>query len=80
MNPIEVEVIQALNEEFGKDVRATDSLDSLGVDSLRMVQLATELEKRFGLRVDEELFDVETVGELAEYVGSRSTGSVSRQP
>jgi len=80
MNPLEVELIQALSEELGKDVHATDSLDSLGIDSLRMVQLATELERRFGFRVDEELLDVETVEELAEYVRSRSARSEDRLP
>ena len=74
MNPLEIEISQALNEELGKDVHATDSLDSLGIDSLRMAQLATELERRFEFRVDEELLDIDTVEELAEYVRSRSAG------
>jgi len=72
MNPLESEVVQALNEELGKDVHATDSLQSLGLDSLRMAQLAEDLERRFGFRVDEEILDVGTVEELAEYVRSRS--------
>jgi acyl carrier protein len=80
MNPLEIELIQALSEEIGTDVRATDSLGSLGIDSLRMVQLATELERRFGFRVDEELLDVETVRELAAYVRSRWASSEDRQP
>ena len=75
MNAIETEIVQALRKELGRDVRMTDSLGSLGLDSLRMAQLATELEKRFGFRVDEELLDVETVEELTEYVRSRSSRS-----
>ena len=67
--------MQGLREELGRDVRATDSLSSLGIDSLRMAQLATELETRFAFRVDEELLDVETVKELVEYVRSRSANS-----
>ena len=78
MSPLEIEIAKALSEELGKDVHGTDSLDSLGIDSLRMVQLATELERRFEFRVDEELLDVETVKELAEYVGSRSARSQDR--
>lgn len=72
MNPLESEIVQALKEELGKDVRATDSLQSLGLDSLRMAVLAEDLEKRFGFRVDEEILDVGSVEELAEYVRSRS--------
>ncbi len=73
MNAVETEIAQALRKELGRDVHATDSLGSLGMDSLRMAQLATELEQRFGIRVDEELLDVETVEELTEYVRSRCT-------
>jgi acyl carrier protein len=73
MKPLETEMVQVLREELGRDVRATDSLDSLGMDSLRMAQLAGELERRFGFRVDEELLDVETVEELADYVRARSS-------
>lgn len=80
MKSIETEVIQTLNAELGRDVQATDTLDSLGVDSLRVVQLATELERRFEFRVDEELLDVETVKELAAYVRSRSVKSEDRPP
>ncbi len=78
MNSIETEIMQALNAELGRDVHATDSLNSLGIDSLRMVQLAAELERRFEFRVDEELLDVETVEELAVYVRSRSARSEDR--
>ena len=74
-DPVETEIVKALREELGRDVETTDSLDSLGVDSLRMVQLATELERRFKFRVDEELLDVETVEELAEYVRAKSETS-----
>lgn len=73
MNPIETEIVQTLRRELGRDVHSTDSLGSLGIDSLRMAQLATELERRFRFRVDEELLDIDTVEELAEYVRSRST-------
>ena len=71
-NSIEAEIVEALSQELGKDVDLAVSLGSLGIDSLRMAQLATELERRFDFRVDEELLDVETVKELAEYVRTRS--------
>jgi acyl carrier protein len=72
---LEEQISRVLSEELGRDVRVTDSLDSLGIDSVRMAQLAIEIEDHFGFRVDEELLDVETVQELAEYVRSRSPGS-----
>ena len=72
---IETALIEALRRELGRDVCTADSLGSLGLDSLRMAQLATELETRFRFSVDEELLDVETVEELAEYVRSRTQDS-----
>ena len=75
VNSAEEEIVQVLSKELGRGVRAADSLDSLGIDSLRMAQLATELESRFDFLADEELLDVESVKELAEYVQSRSSAS-----
>ena len=72
---IETALVEALRRELGRDVCIADSLGSLGLDSLRMAQLATELETRFRFSVDEELLDVETVEELAEYVRSRTQDS-----
>lgn len=73
MDTIEIEIERALGKELRRRPRATDSLTSLGLDSLRMAELATRLESEFGIRVDEELLDVETVGELANYVRIRTT-------
>jgi acyl carrier protein len=73
MDAIESEIERALGDELGRRPRATDSLTSLGLDSLRMAELATRLESEFGIRVDEELLDVDTVGELVDYVRSRAT-------
>ena len=75
MKSIEDKIIQTLSAELGRDVGVTDSLDSLGIDSLRMAHLAIELETHFGFRADEELLDVETVEELVAYVQSKSTES-----
>lgn len=79
MKALETEIVRILSEELGRGVRITDSLDSLGVDSLRVAELATALERRFAFRVDEELLDVETVQGLAEYVRARSEESTFRR-
>lgn len=68
---VQTEILRALRSELGRDVRAGDSLGSLGLDSLRMAQLAGQLENRFGFKADEELLDVDTVEELIEYVRAR---------
>jgi acyl carrier protein len=73
MDRIESEIERTLAEATGRRPRATDSLINLGLDSLRMAELAAELEREFGIKVDAELLDVETVTDLAEYVRSRTT-------
>jgi len=73
MDRIESEIERTLAEATGRRPRATDSLTDLGLDSLRMAELAAELEREFGIEVDAELLDVETVTDLAEYVRSRTT-------
>lgn len=71
MDAVEQQIVQALQDELGSRVTTADSFGRLGVDSLRMAELASDLEHRFGIRVDEELLDVDTVGELVDYVRRR---------
>ena len=71
MDTIEQQIMQALQDELGRCVKPTDSLGRLGIDSLRMAEFASGLEHRFGIRVDEELLDVDTVAQLADYVRRR---------
>lgn len=77
MDAIEEDILAALKSELGRDASLTDSLDRLGVDSLRMAELASELENRFRFKVDEEVLELETVQELVDYVRSRSAGGRS---
>ncbi len=71
MDAIEQQIVQTLQKELGRSVTPADSLGRLGIDSLRMAELASDLERRFGIRMDEELLDVETVAQLADYVRRR---------
>lgn len=73
MDPIETKILRALRDEVGGNPRMSDSLTGLGIDSLRMVELATELETSFGIPMDVELLDVETVRELVDYIRSKSS-------
>jgi len=73
MDRIESEIQRTLAEATGRRPRAADSLTDLGLDSLRMAELAVQLESEFGIEADEELLEVETVTDLAEYVRSRTS-------
>jgi acyl carrier protein len=58
----------------GLDVAADTSLqEELGIDSLSLVELAEEIEERYGVRVpDEDLDGLRTFGDLVDYLRTRA--------
>ncbi len=72
---IEEKLIVRLREKFGGDPKAADSLALIGVDSIGMAELTLELESEFGIAIDEDVVDVETVKGLADYIRARQTPS-----
>ncbi|HBE69060.1 MAG TPA: hypothetical protein DDW52_13000 [Planctomycetaceae bacterium] len=71
MDSIEEQLQAMLEEKFGTRPELIDSLALIGVDSVGMAELTLDLESQFGISVDEEVVDVDTVAELAEYIRSR---------
>ena len=72
MGDIEREILEMLQEELGVELQLGDDLTRLGIDSLRMTQLAARLERRFDFRNDQDVFEVETVNDLVQYVRDRT--------
>jgi acyl carrier protein len=68
---IESALADAIAARTGRRPVATDSVGSLGIDSVDLANLVGDLERRFGFRADETIFDVTTVGELAAYIRAR---------
>ena len=68
---IEARLLDTIHVRLGVDAGIDDRLDSLGVDSLRLADFVSDLEKAFGFRADQDIFDVETIRELAAYVHER---------
>lgn len=71
MDVVEQEIIDYLRQACGGNPRPSDSLAMIGIDSVGMAELTFELEKRFSIRVDDDVLDVETVSDLAQYVRNR---------
>jgi len=71
VDSIEEQLQAMLEEKFGTRPELIDSLALIGVDSVGMAELTLDLESQFGISVDEEVVDVDTVAELAEYIRSR---------
>jgi acyl carrier protein len=65
------EVIAARMRTVDRMVRSSDSLDSLGLESLDVLEIAFELEQRFGIEIPfnaNTAFEFDTVGALVSAV------------
>ena len=66
----DIREVMSENLDIEADTIAEDStLESLGVDSLDMVELICDLEERCDVEIGEPEV-IETVGQLAEYIDS----------
>lgn len=69
MREIIAEQLNCDGETIGLD---TSFKDNLGADSLDLFELVMALEEEYGLEIPaEELADVETVGDVIEYLKSK---------
>lgn len=71
MDDIETFILQHLSKESGREIQANESLALVGVDSVTMAELTYLLEKQFGIHVDDDVIDIDSVDELAAYVRKR---------
>ncbi len=65
---IEARLLASIRQRLHVQARIGDRLADLRVDSLRLAGFVTDLEKAFDIRADQDLFDVETLQELAHYI------------
>ena len=65
-------IAEQLNVDAAEITEATSFKDDLGADSLDLFELVMALEEEYGLEIPaEELADVETVGDVIEYLKSK---------
>lgn len=68
---IEDVLLRNLADKFGGRPQLSDSLMLIGIDSVGMAELTYEIEKQFGIRVDDSVLDVDSVQQLADYIRAR---------
>ncbi len=68
---VEAQLLKAISARLGASPALPDELASLGVDSVKMADFIMTIEAQFDIRVDQDIWDVETVGELAAYIRTR---------
>jgi acyl carrier protein len=67
----QVQVIDYLAKIVGSKPDLEDSLAMIGIDSVAMAELTFDLEKRFAIKIDDEILDVQTVRQLVQYLHQR---------
>ena len=75
MESIEQKLLDQLVKKFGGNPQLSDSLVLVGVDSVGMAELTVEIERDFKIAVDDQILNVETVQELADYVRAQQSKS-----
>ena len=61
-------LIEMLAAKFGGSPEPKDGLAFLGADSIGMAELTLDLEEQFQIQLTDELSDLETVQDLADYI------------
>jgi acyl carrier protein len=67
------QILTYLKKICGGTPKGNDSLSLIGIDSVAMAELTFELEKRFAIRIDDDILDIDTVDELISYVVARQS-------
>jgi acyl carrier protein len=75
MDVVEQTIIDFVRKTVGGNPRLSDNLAMVGVDSVGMAELTFELEKRFSIRVDDDVLDLQTIDELAEYIRGKQAAT-----
>ena len=68
-----IQIIDYLRKVCGGSPQGNDSLAMIGIDSVAMAELTFELEKRFAIKIDDDILDVDSVDELVHYVVTRKS-------
>ncbi len=71
----QTQIIDYLRKVCGGSPQGNDSLAMIGIDSVAMAELTFELEKRFSIKIDDDILDVDSVDELVQYVIARKTAA-----
>lgn len=71
VDSLEDTLLNHLQDKFGIRPSLDDSLAVLGVDSVSMAELTFDIEKQYGITVDDTMMYVDTVENLVEYIRER---------
>lgn len=71
-NKIYIEVKKMIKSKFGKDVTLETILDETGIDSLDLLDLIVEVEKKNNVSItDDELLEIKTISDVVNIISSK---------
>ena len=68
MSQVHNDLIELIEAKTGYRPQLGDTLDAMKIDSLAMAELTVEIEKTFGIRIDEDVLDVGDFQGLVQYI------------
>ncbi len=68
MDQIQNDLSNLIEQKTGVRPQPQDTLDVLMIDSLAMAELTVEIEKHFGIRISEDVLEIQQYHELVGYV------------
>jgi acyl carrier protein len=77
VDDIKQQLLELVRCKTGVSAQPGDTLAALRIDSLAMAELTVEIEKLFQIRVEEDVLDVQTVDDLADYIQSKVSAANS---
>jgi acyl carrier protein len=75
MDRVETELLTAIRARLRITPKLSSKLTELNLDSLKTVEFLRELEDKFDVAFDQDVFELETVADLAAYIRARRTES-----
>lgn len=73
MSHVHDELRDLIEAKTGVRPRNEDTLDIMKIDSLAMAELTVEIEKAFGIRIDDDVLEVDNFQGLGDYVARKSS-------
>lgn len=78
MDPVETELLRLMEARLRVTPELNSTLTELNLDSIKTADFLRELEFEFDVQFDQDVFELETVADLAAYIRGRLTETSGR--
>lgn len=70
-------VLDIINDKVPETVQPDSDFSALGLDSLAMAEIVSQVEHDFGITADYEILEVNNIRELVDYINDQRNRAVS---